>query len=63
MTIRKQGSATGQVTGVDGPGGIARQATRVRPWDEADEAGLMEEDECADGAPATTWEGREPERM
>lgn len=50
MTIRKTGSATGQVTGVDQSPeqGITSEAARSQPWSEADDQELTAENEAAD---------------
>lgn len=50
MSIRKTGSATGSVTGVDQQPeqGITSEAARERPWSQADDAELTAENEAAD---------------
>jgi hypothetical protein len=49
MSIRKTGSATGQVTGVETPEqGLTAEAARRRDWTADDDQALAEENTAAD---------------
>lgn len=48
MSIRKLGTATGEVTGID-PGTLSRQAVRADTWTDQDGQDLDEENSAADG--------------
>jgi len=48
MAIRKLGSATGEVTEVDGDDQIRRQASAGVPWGKDDEERLTRENAAAD---------------
>ncbi|HEY8295554.1 MAG TPA: hypothetical protein VIG41_09470 [Micrococcaceae bacterium] len=48
MSIRKHGSATGEVTEVEVPEGITATASAAQEWTPGDEQGLAREDAAGD---------------
>lgn len=51
MTIRKTGSATGMITGIDqDTTALSKEGAARRPWDDADEADLRQENDAVDSA-------------